>query len=69
MPASALADLLGVSLVEVYSALNRLRGRTASTASRPDGGGRPHPDGRAQIAPADRTGKPSSNAHDEPQLW
>jgi excisionase family DNA binding protein len=30
VPASALADLLGVSLVEVWGARNRLRGRTGS---------------------------------------
>lgn len=39
VPASALSDLLGVSLVEVYSALNRLRGRTRSAPSRSAGGG------------------------------
>ncbi len=34
VPAASLADLLGVSLVDVYGALNRLRGRTRpSTAS------------------------------------
>ena len=69
VPASALVDLLGVSLVEVYGALNRLRGRTTSTPGRSVGGGPTRPDGRAQVAPADRTVKPSPNAHDEPQLW
>lgn len=38
VPASALADLLGVSPVEVYGALNRLRGRTGPTPSRLAGG-------------------------------
>lgn len=70
VPASALADLLGVSLVEVYSVLNRLRGRTGPTPSRPAGGGgtnRPH--GAVQTPPADRVPRPSPSAFDEPQLW
>ncbi len=41
VPASALTDLLGVSLVEVYGAFNRLRGRTGSTP-KPAGGRRGH---------------------------
>lgn len=70
VPASALADLLGVTLIEVYGALNRLRGRTASTPSRPAGGGQTaRPEGRAQVALADRTLRPSSNANDDPHLW
>jgi excisionase family DNA binding protein len=60
VPASALADLLGVSLVEVYGTLNRLRGRTGSASSRPAGGrGISRPDAAAQAPPADRTLRPS----------
>lgn len=69
VPASGLAELLGVSLVEVYGALNRLRGRTGSTPSRPVGG-----DGAARFVdsnqlPADRAARPVPIAYDEPQLW
>jgi excisionase family DNA binding protein len=38
VPASALADLLGVAPVDVYAALNRLRGRTGPTQSQRVGG-------------------------------
>lgn len=70
VPASALADLLGVSLVEVYGALNRLRGRTGPTPGQPAGGGgtnRPH--GAVQTPRADRVAPPPISASDEPQLW
>jgi excisionase family DNA binding protein len=70
VPASALADLLGVSLVEVYGALNRLRGRAASTPSRPvDGGTATRSEGATQLAPANPAPRPSPSAIDEPQLW
>lgn len=70
VPASALANLLGVSLVEVYGALNRLRGRTVSTPSRPVGGGATtRPEAGMQVAPGDHALRPSPSAYDEPQLW
>ncbi len=70
VPASALADLLGVSLVEVYGALNRLRGRTGSAPGRSAGGrGTTRSDGDTRPASADRAPRPSPGAFDEPQLW
>lgn len=70
VPASALADLLGVSLVEVYGALNRLRGRTASTASRPVGSATAaRLGGATQVAPADHAPRSSASGYEEPQLW
>ncbi len=69
VPTSALADLLGVSLVEVYGALSRLRGRTGPNHSRRVGGGDgPRPVG-SQVEPADRAIRPPAGAFDEPQLW
>lgn len=70
VPASALADLLDVSLVEVYGALNRLRGRSGpGSGRRVGGGGTIRPEGGAQVAPADPASRPSPSAFDEPQLW
>jgi excisionase family DNA binding protein len=70
VPASALAELLRVSPVEVYGALNRLRGRTGPGPGRRVGGGdATRPDDGTQVAPADRTPRPSPSAFDEPQLW
>lgn len=70
VPASALADLLGVSLVEVYGALNRLRGRAGSTPIRPAGDeSNSRPGGSTQALPADGSPRPSPSAFDEPQLW
>lgn len=70
VPASALAELLGVSLVEVYGALNRLRGRTGSAPiRRPGGGDTPRPDGSTQVASRDSSSRPSPIAFDGPQLW
>lgn len=56
VPASALADLLGVSLVEVYTALNRLRGRAASVSN-------------TSAPPAEPESRPSQGLLDEPRLW
>src|SRR5690606_29016866 len=51
VPASAVADLLGVSLVEVYGALNRLRGRIGPAPSRrAEGGETPRSDDGTQVA-------------------
>ena len=70
VPASALADLLGVSVVEVYGALNRLRGRTGSAPSRPaGGGGTSRTQGGTRVMREDCVPRPSSSAIDEPQLW
>jgi excisionase family DNA binding protein len=70
VPASALADLLGVSLVEVYGALTRLRGRNGSAPGRPvGGGGRTRPDGNTGVTPADRAPQLPPSTYDEPQLW
>lgn len=70
VPASALADLLGVSLGEVYGALTRLRGRTTSAPGRRAGGGpATGPEAGAQVAPADSATRPAPIAHDEPRLW
>ncbi len=69
VPASALADLLGVSLVEVYGALNRLRGRTGPTHRQPVGASNhPRPEG-SQVEPPDRAAQPPSDAYDDPQFW
>jgi excisionase family DNA binding protein len=54
VPAASLADLLGVSLIEVYAALSRLRGRSEAGTGRRRGQGsetaraivEPGPDGR-----------------------
>ena len=70
VPASALADLLCVSLVDVYGALSRLRGRTGSTPGRPGGGVHTtRPERGTPVAPADGTLRPSPNSNDDPQLW
>jgi excisionase family DNA binding protein len=69
VPASALADLLGVSLVEVWGALNRLRGRTGPKYSeRVEGADAPRREDR-QVEPADRPVRPPADAYDEPLLW
>jgi hypothetical protein len=69
VPAFALADLLGVSLVEVYGALNRLRGRTgAKHNERADGEDAPLAKSR-QVEPPDGAVRPLAGAHDDPQLW
>jgi excisionase family DNA binding protein len=69
VPASALADLLGVSLVEVYAALNRLRGQTGQKQSQPVGGHDvPGPgDNRSMLD--ERTVRQPPVAQPEPQLW
>lgn len=69
VPASALADILGVSLVEVYGALNRLRGRTVAPPRRPAGEGSTSRTDRARATSEDRVPRPSPSAIDEPQLW
>lgn len=56
VPASALADLLGVSLVEVYTALNRLRGRGGSVPN-------------TSVAAAEAESRPPDSVVDEPRLW
>jgi excisionase family DNA binding protein len=69
VPASALANLLGVSLVEVYGALSRLRGRTElKHGQRVGGSNGPWPE-RNQFALADAVIQPPARASDEPQLW
>ncbi len=69
VPASALADLLGVSLVEVYGALSRLRGRTELKYGQQVGGSNgPSPE-RNQLALADPAIQPPARASDDSQLW
>ncbi|HEV2070610.1 MAG TPA: helix-turn-helix domain-containing protein [Acidimicrobiales bacterium] len=69
VPVESLADLLGVSLVEVYGALSRLRGRTRPQHSQRVGGsnGRRAQPHRAE--PADSTVGSPAGGYDEPQLW
>jgi excisionase family DNA binding protein len=69
VPAAALADLLGVSKVEIYAALTRLRGRTRpSSRPRAAANGQRHPED-SHIAAADHPDERPSDAYDEPQLW
>ncbi len=63
VPAASLADLLGVSLVEVYAALSRLRGRSEAAAGGRRSNGSTTP--RAMVEP-DPDGLRSNGAGGNP---
>jgi excisionase family DNA binding protein len=71
VPASALADLLGVSLVEVYGALSRLRGRAGPTPGQRAAQAATTALGPSAASPngPDRVVRTSPNGYDDPQLW